>query len=52
MYRHLSPKVGAKDKQEELIKLKQTISGTTPLHFPQAIQKKDVNERPIVKKEK
>jgi hypothetical protein len=49
MYRHLSPKVGPKDKQEELQKLKHTITGATPVLLPQGLLRKD-NQRP--KKEK
>jgi hypothetical protein len=45
MYRHLSPKVGPKDKQEELQKLKHTITGATPVLLPQGLLRKD-NQRP------
>lgn len=51
MYRHLSPKVGSKDKQhEEIIKLKHTITGTTPVLYPHPITKKDSNDRQPIKK--
>lgn len=49
MYRHLSPKVAPKDKQEELQRLKHTITGATPVLLPQNLLRKD-NQRP--KKEK
>lgn len=50
MYRHLSPKVSPKDKQEELQKLKHTITGATPVLLPQGLLRKD-NQRPKKEKE-
>lgn len=52
MFRHLSPKIANKDRHEELARLKQTITGGVPIHFPQALPKKDGNERPILPKER
>lgn len=50
MYRHLSPKVGPKDKQEELQRLKHTITGATPVLLPQSLLRKD-NQRPRKEKD-
>lgn len=52
MFRHLSPKIANKDRREELARLKQTITGGVPIHFPQALPKKDSNERPIIAKDR